>query len=200
MSLIIDFSNIKVKNPDNLYIVDEFIRYYDWIYSNYNKSQKTAKENYYKLLVIKKTIDIIAKFSKTIVSGSQLENIKGIGPKTIARINEIIDTGKLSEIKDHATQVSAIKELSEIYGIGPVKASEFFIKHNISNTKDLVNAEKKGLIELTDQMKLGLKYKDKLKTKIPRILIASLDIFVHEKLNKLDKNFISVICDEYINI
>jgi DNA polymerase/3'-5' exonuclease PolX len=197
MSLIVDFSNIKIKNQDNLYIVEEFIKYYDWIYSNYNKSQKTAKENYYKLLVIKKTIDIIAKFSKKIISGSQLENIKGIGPKTISRINEIIDTGKLSEIKDHKTQVSAIKELSEIYGIGPVKASEFFLKHNIKNIKDLINAEKKGLIELTDQMKLGIKYKDKLKTKIPRILIASLDLFVHAQLNKIDKNFISVVCGSY---
>jgi DNA polymerase/3'-5' exonuclease PolX len=197
MSIVNDFTDTNIKNHDNKYIVDEFIRYFDWIYSNYTKSAKSSKENYYKLLVIKKTIGIIAKFSKTIVSGSDLSNIKGIGPKTIARINEIIDTGKLSEIKSGKNQIKAVKKLSEIYGIGPVKASEFYTQYNITNSTQLIEADKKGLIVLTDQMKLGIKYKNKLKTKIPRILIARLDIFIHDFLYKLDKNFISVICGSY---
>ena len=197
MSLIIDFSNIKIANPDNTYIVNEFIRYYDWIYSNYSQSPKSPKENYYKLLVIKKTIDIIAKFGKKIISGSQLANIKGIGDKTISRINEIIDTGKLSEIKQGQVQIESIKELSSIYGIGPMKASEFYSKYKITNLKELVKAHKQGIIELTDQMKLGIKYKETLIEKIPRILIAKLDIFVHDKLQKIDKDFISVVCGSY---
>lgn len=197
MNIINDFTNIKVKNPDNKFIVDEFIRYFDWIYSNYTQSSKSSKENYYKLLVIKKTIGIISNFSKTIVSGNDLANIKGIGNKTIARINEIINTGVLAEIKDGKNQISAVKELSEIYGIGPVKASEYYTKYNITNIKQLIEAEKKGLIELSEQIKLGIKYKDKLKTKIPRILITRLDIFVHDILYNLDKNFISVICGSY---
>jgi DNA polymerase lambda len=192
-----DIANIKIKNTENLYIVNEFIKYYEYIYSNYTKSQKSSKENYYKLLVIKKTIDIIAKFSKKILAGSQLADIKGIGSKTIARINEIIDTGKLSEIKKGELQIQAVKELSSIYGIGPVKASEFYEKFKIINLKQLIQANKKGLIELTNQMKLGIKYKNKLVEKIPRILIARLDIFIHDQLQKINKNFISVICGSY---
>ena len=197
MSLIIDFNTINVKNPDNKYIIDEFIRYYDWVYSNYSKSPKSPKENYYKLLVIKKTIDTIANYKKKILSGTQLENIKGIGEKTIKRIDEIIGTGKLSEIDLIQTQIKSIKELSSIYGIGPVKASEFYSKYGINNLNDLVKADKKGLIKLTEQMKLGIKYKDKLCEKIPQILIARLDIFVHDQLYKIDENFISVICGSY---
>lgn len=197
MSLIIDFTNIKITNPDNTYIVNEFIRYYDWIYSNYSKSAKSAKENYYKLLVIKKTIDIIAKFSKKITHGSQLGSIKGIGEKTITRINEIIDTGRLSEIERRENQIEAVKELSTIYGIGPVKASEFYTQYGIKSLKELIKAHKQGKIELTDQMKLGIKYKDVLVEKIPRILIARLDIFVYSELQKIDPKFISVICGSY---
>jgi DNA polymerase/3'-5' exonuclease PolX len=197
MSLIIDFTNIKVKNPDNNFIVNEFIRYYDWIYSNYSTSTKSAKENYYKLIVIKKTIDIIAKFGKKITHGSQLANIKGIGEKTIARINEIIDTGVLSEIEIKENQIEAVKELSSIYGIGPVKASEFYTIYGIKNLKELIKAYEKGSIELTDQMKLGIKYKDVLVEKIPRILIACLDIFVYSELQKIDPQFISVVCGSY---
>jgi DNA polymerase/3'-5' exonuclease PolX len=199
MSLFIDFSNINVKNTDNVYIVNEFIKYYNWIYSNYSNSDKTPKENYYKLFVIKKTIDIIAKISKKIINGNQLLNIKGIGVKTIKRIDEIINTGKLSEILHNKLnkQIDIIKELSSIYGIGPVKASEFYTKNNIKSIKQLIQAEKNGFIELTNQMKLGIKYKDKLVEKIPRILITRLDIFVHDELQKIDKNFISVICGSY---
>ena len=197
MSLIVDFTNIKISNPDNAHIVNEFIRYYDWIYSNYSKSTKSAKENYYKLLVIKKTIDIIARYKKKITNGSQLANIKGIGEKTIARINEIIDTGKLSEIEKRENQISAIKELSTIYGIGPVKASEFYTQYGIKSLKDLIKANEQEKIELTDQMKLGIKYKDTLVEKIPRILIARLDIFVYSVLQKIDPQFISVICGSY---
>ena len=49
MSKTDDFNNIIVKNPDNKYIIDEFIRYYTFVYSNYAKSEKSSKENYYKL-------------------------------------------------------------------------------------------------------------------------------------------------------
>jgi predicted flap endonuclease-1-like 5' DNA nuclease len=147
MSYLGNFKDIKIKNINNKFIFDEFTRYYDWIYSNYAKSNKSSKENYYKLLVIKKTIEIIAKFSKDILSGSDLSYIKGIGPKTVNRINEIINTGKLSEINEGKNQINAIKELSEIYGIGPVKASEFYTNFNITNLKELLKAYKNNKIE-----------------------------------------------------
>jgi DNA polymerase/3'-5' exonuclease PolX len=197
MNKVEDFSNIKIKNTDNKYIVDEFIRYYMFIYSNYTQSQKSSKENYYKLQVILKVINLIAAFKQQIKSGNQLAQIKGIGEKTIARINEIIDTGHLSEIKEKIKQVSAIKELSSIYGIGPTKASFFYENYKIKSIKDLIKADQKGIIELTNQMKLGIKYKNTLSEHIPRILIARLDLFVQEELIKIDKNFISIICGSY---
>ena len=199
MNRLEDFDNIKVKNPDNKYIVDEFIRYYMYIYSNYETSEKSSKENYYKLLTIKKIIDNISKFKDKIISGNQFKIIKGIGEKTITRINEIIDTGKLSEIKENKFEsvTSAIKELSSIYGIGPSKASYFYETYKIKNIKDLIKADKKGLISLTNQMKLGIKYKDTLNEKIPNILIQKLDKFIQTKINKVDKKFTAVICGSY---
>lgn len=197
MNKVEDFSKIKAKNTDNQYIIDEFIRYYTFVYSNYTKSEKSSKENYYKLLAIRKVIDIISKFKPTIINGYQLDEVKGIGPKTIARINEIIDTGTLLEIDEKKKQVEAVAELSSIYGIGPTKASYFYENFKIKTIKQLLEADKKGIIELTNQMKLGIKYKDTLATRVPRILIATLDIFFHNKLYDYDKDFISVICGSY---
>jgi len=196
MNKVEDFENIPLKNNNNKYILDEFIRYYMYIYSNYENSDKSSKENYYKLLTIKKIIDIVSKFKNQIISGNQFESIKGIGPKTISRINEIIDTGKLSEIKENKS-ISVVKELASIYGIGPSKASYYYENFKIKSIKDLLKADKKGIIKLSNQMKLGIKYKDVLNETIPRILIEKLDIFIHKIINKFDKKFNITICGSY---
>lgn len=197
MSFSNSLSNIKVKNEENLYIVNEFIRYYKFIYSNYTTTEKTSKEIYYKLATIKKVIDTIAKISKIITSGENLANIKGIGPKTIARINEIIKTGQLSEIKEKEKQYETISELSTIYGIGPTKASLFYEQFKIKSIKDLIKASKEGKITLTHQMELGIKYKDTLVEKIPHELIKKAENYIIEKINNIDDNIVAVICGSF---
>lgn len=192
-----NLTNIIVKNNANKYIVDEFIRYYKFIYSNYTKSSKSPKENYYKLLTIKKIIDIISNYKKKIINGLELSEIKGVGSKTIARVDEIIKNGKLSEISDTDNQISAITELAKIYGIGPTTASFFYEKFGISNIKDLILANKQGKIKLTHQMKLGIKYKDNLIDKIPHKLIAIAEDFILKKIKLVDKNIIATVCGSY---
>lgn len=191
------FKNIKVSNEQNTHLLNEYIKYYDWVSSNYTTSGKSAKENYYKLASIKKTIQAISKFTKPIVSGEDLSHIKGIGPKTVQRINEIIQTGTLSEIQDIANLNTSIEQLSEIYGIGPSKASEFFHKYNIKTLDELIEAHNNKTITLTNQMLLGIKYRHTLNINIPRILICSMEIFIQQKLHELDPDFLCVFCGSY---
>ena len=189
-----EFTKIEIINKENKYIVDELIRYYYYIYNNYTTSNKTTKENFYKLAAIKKTIYLILKLKKKILAGEELENIKGIGPKTVGRINEIIKTGYLSEIK---TKDITKSELSDIYGIGPVKASYYYNKYKITKLDDFIDKIKKGEIKITKQIELGLKYRNKLVNKIPRVLIARLENYIQQKLYSIDKNFVSVVCGSY---
>lgn len=192
-----DFSHINVKNPLNKYIVDEFIKYYKFCYSNYSNSSKTPKEMHYKLLSISKIINIIAKLSKHLTSSDMISNIKGVGPKTISRVDEIINTKKLSEISNNNNIFNSISELSSIYGIGPVKASVFYKKFNIKTIQELIDASNKGLISLTNQMKLGIKYKNSLIEQIPHDLIKSAEIHIINKIKSIDKNLICVFCGSY---
>jgi len=149
MNKLDDFEKIEITNKDNKYIVEELVRYYNYIYNNYANSEKTTKENFYKLAALKKTILIIAKLKKKLLKGEELENIKGIGPKTVGRIDEIIKTGRLSEIEKE----DIIKtELSSIYGIGPVKASYYYDKYKITKLDDFVSRIKKGEIKITKQI------------------------------------------------
>lgn len=197
MDKLEEFNNIVVKNVDNKYIVDEFIRYYKYIYSGYATSEKSSKENYYKLLTIKRIIDLISKYKKKIISGDELGNIKGIGAKTIAKVNEIIKTGKLSEIKDIKDRYESVSELAKIHGIGPSKASFLYEKYKIKSPAELLLAATSGKIKLTHQMELGLKYKDTLVEKIPHELISYSEEFIINKIKSTDKNIIANICGSY---
>ncbi len=192
-----DFSTLTIKNDNNKHLFDEFVKYYKFIYSNYFKSEKSSTENHFKLNAIKKTIQIIANTKKQIISGEQLESIKGIGEKTINRINEILDTGTLSEIKQKEKQIEAVLKLSKIHGIGPVKASKFYEKYNINTIEDLIKKEKDGTIILTHDIKLGIKYYPVLCTHIPQLLIANFDVYLQNIIITLGIDYIAVICGSY---
>jgi DNA polymerase/3'-5' exonuclease PolX len=198
MNKLENLTKLKVVNIKNKYIIDEFIKYYMFIYSQYNagKISKDKKIIFYKLIAIKKVIDILIKFKKDICDNTILElsKLKGFGEKTIARVKEIIKNGHLSEIKEENIYTS---ELSNIYGIGPVKASYYYEKYNIKTIDDFISLIKEGKIEITKQIELGIKYRNLLSNHIPRILIARIEIFIQDTINNIDKDYVSVICGSY---
>jgi len=192
-----EFSNISIKNQDNKHIINEFIRYYRFIYSNYSSSLKTSKETYYKLHAIKKVIYTISNYKNKIISGEQLSSIKGIGIKTIKRLDEILQTGQLSEITEKEHQYESITKLSQIYGIGLVKASSLYENFNIKSIDDLIKAAAQNKITLTHQMQLGIKYKDTLNNNIPHNLITLIEPIIIKKIKASDNELIPTICGSY---
>lgn len=218
MSSFEEFNNINIKNPSNKIIVEQFIKYYEFVYSNYSTIEKTSREIYFKLSALKKNIFFISSLKYPITSGEQLQKYKGIGKRTVEKVNEIIKYGYILDLynsdnkelnktnnkkdkdkqdKNNQRKIKIIQELSSIYGIGPTKAADFYEKYGITSIKDLIKQNKEGKIKLTEQMLLGLTYKDILNQKIPSILILSLDIYVLKLVHKLDKDFIIVFCGSY---
>lgn len=202
MSSFEEFNNINIINKTNSNIINQFIKYYEFIYSNYSVFDKSSREIYFKLNAIKKNIYFLASFKKIITSGEQLKHYKGIGVKTVEKINQIINDGYIHDIKyfDNNLKINSIKiiqELSSIYGIGPTKAADFYKKYKITSINDLINKYKSGKIKLTHQMLLGIKYRDCLINKIPIILILQLDIYISKLVYEFDKNFIIVFCGSY---
>ena len=94
-------------------------------------------------------------------------------------------------------QYDSIIELSQIYGIGPTKASLFYEQFGIKSIKDLINASKNGKIILTHQMEVGIKYKDTLVEKIPHELIQLAEKTILNKIKLSDNNLIAVICGSF---
>lgn len=109
----------------------------------------------YRLGAVKKVLEILEKFSDKIVSSDQLANTKGVGDKSLKRIDEILKTGKLSEIKiteESSKYLKVITELEEVFGIGRKKAYDLFMKHSIQSIDDLKQKAKDKLIELPDNI------------------------------------------------
>ncbi len=163
-----------------------------------NKKEELAQS--YRLLTIQKIIKILEKFPNKITSTDQLKNIDGIGKGTLSRVDEILKTGKLSEIKQEVLDNSYLKyleELEDVYGIGHKTALELFNKYNIKSISDLKKLYKTGLIELPPNIVKGLQYHGKIKENIPRLEIDKINNYLLEILKKLDKELFGIICGSY---
>jgi DNA polymerase/3'-5' exonuclease PolX len=165
--------------------------------------RSTGKENLknlYRLKSIELATKIIEKYPHNNINIGDLEKIKGIGPGTIKRIEEIQKTGKLSEVKvtkmDEAF-FKIIDELEETYGIGKKTAYELFKKHNIKSIEELKDKVNKGEIVVNDIIKKGLKYIGKINTTIPHDTISEIQEKMLDILFKINIELFGTVCGSF---
>jgi len=200
MDKIIKYVNgDKIKHKYNLKLVNVFIKYYNFISTNQDLLDKSPKEIYYKLANIVRVIQIISGYTNRI-SIAELPNIKKIkyiGDKTINRIKEILETGKLSEIINIKNKEKVIKELTKIYSIGSKRAIELFNKYDIKSINNLKKKVKNGEIKLTYQQKLSLQFYNDLTDIIPNIIILSFEVYLQKLVYNIDSNYLIVLCGSF---
>lgn len=165
-------------------------------------SGKQQTVHMFRLKSILNVVKILKKYPTKITSTNlkNLENIDGIGKKSIERIKEILTTGKLKEIKissDIDKYLKIIDELDGIIGIGRKKAYELFKKHNIKSIEDLQKQHKNGKIDLPPNIVKGLKYVDKIFEKIPRTEIDKMISILHKVALKIDPQLFFTVCGSY---
>jgi len=144
----------------------------------------------FKINAIANLIKIIKNYSKEIINGEELKDIKGVGKGSIEKINEIIKTGTLSYLNTN-TNNNIVNELTEVIGIGTVIAQKLIQKYKIKSLDELIKKVNSGEIEVNDKIMLGLKYVGKFKGKIPRQHIDN----IYDYLQKFNSNI--VICGSY---
>lgn len=189
-------------NPNNQKIVDEFMRLIDQIKIQIDNAPATADyvTNSFRLKQITAALLIIKKYPKEIKNGSDLKEIKGIGKGTISRIDEILKTGHLSEIKTTLTErkmSKAVEELQEIHGIGHKTAYDLVMKYNITTIAQLEKAYNDGTIELNDQILTGLKYHSIYKQNIPRNEVTLIKKYLEDEAKKVNSKLQITICGSY---
>lgn len=118
-----------------------------------------------------KAIPVIEKLPFKIESGDQVKNLPSIGKALQEHIQEIVTTGKLSKLEHFETdeKVRTISLFGEVWGIGPTTALKFYEK-GYRTLDDLKREE-----SLTHAQRLGLKYFDDIKQRIPRDEVQEMD-------------------------
>jgi len=120
---------------------------------------------------------------------TNLNSIEGFSTKITDRITEILNTGKLNELKKTTDNINEFNKLNTITGIGPSKAKNL-LNDDITYDKLISNPEKYKN-DLTHHQLIGLKYINDLNKSIPRSVIDTVKLF----LDTFD--FIFIICGSY---
>ena len=135
------------------------------------KGDKTRANVYYR------AASAVKAYDKPIRSGKQAKKeLKGVGDKIAAKIDELLTTGTLARLERERTepQAVALRELQRVSGIGPVFAQELYDKWGIHDLVALtLNQE-----HLSREQKIGLRYVREFESKIPRAEMAQLEAVV----------------------
>lgn len=131
--------------------------------------------------------------------------ITGIGERSILRITEIIETGKLQELIDLKGEESSSSSTSEeedifdfesILGFGPKSAAKL-IKLGYTTFEQLKEDVENDKLDVNDTQYFGIKYYDDLKQRIPRDEVERISEIVKNEAKKIDKNVIFNIVGSY---
>ncbi|KAK2985332.1 hypothetical protein RJ640_029476 [Escallonia rubra] len=123
-----------------------------------------------------KAIPVIEKLPFKIESVEQVKHLPGIGKSMQEHIQEIVSTGKLSKLEHFETdeKVSTISLFGEVWGIGPATALKLFEK-GYRTLEDLKHED-----SLTNSQRLGVKYFDDIKTRIPRHEVQEMELLLQK--------------------
>jgi exodeoxyribonuclease III len=116
-----------------------------------------------------------------VTSIDQVENLPGIGKKILAKIEEILNTGKLEALDGKTNSFTILNLFQQIHGVGLITAKKWVSK-GYKTIKDLLKYEK-----LTNAQKISIKYLDELRQCIPRKIITSLFASMTSVIKKLNR-------------
>ncbi len=160
------------------------------------RKKAVADKEHFTAVAYKKVITQLKAFNKPITSVDDIKGLPGIGDKIQKKIVEILATGKLAaaEAAKAAVPLDLYDALLDVYGIGPAKARNLVEKTKVTSIEDLRKKVTEDPKLLNEVQKLGLKYYEDIKLRIPRE-----EMVQHEKLilENLDKKFKAVIVGSY---
>lgn len=160
-------SDIKAVNEKNNLIVNIF---------NQLRIRYQAKEDHIRGSSYQRVVYQLKNYPDEIIEGKQVRELKGIGPKIVEKIDEILATktlqllNNLNEGLPEGTgfnEPSSSDNISLVHGFGP-KIIENLRKLNIKTVTDLRKAFEEKTIKLNDTQIIGLKYHADLQERIPR--------------------------------
>lgn len=177
----------------NKEIISQFIILRDYYSKTEDKFRKIAYDN-----AIKTLREI--SYPITINNVKELIKLKGIGKHSIEKIIQYLKTGKIIQVEailnnppPLTERERVILELKQIWGVGDVKANEFYMA-GIRSIDDLRN----HIDYLDNSGRIFLEYFPYLKQRISRKVILIFESSVRVLINKyLSKNYLLEVAGSY---
>jgi DNA polymerase/3'-5' exonuclease PolX len=172
---------------------------HDYLMATMEKSFRDANVHRFRLTRIVHALDQIKHVKYKITSGDQVASLPGVGKGTVARINEILETGMLAELqlpnKDDMT--SAVRDIEQVIGIGDKTAAKLVRDYKINSAYELKKKVASGEIYVNDKIKMGLKYYGVVQVNIPRKEIVLIEKMLINEANKIDPELKLIICGSF---
>ena len=176
------------------------------------QEKQVEKPNTFRIRAYLKVAKIISEVKYEITSSDQVKDIPGIGEKTLLKIDEILQSGKLKKLDgfqvpkpSNKTNISEKKLLEGITGIGPVKAEKLVKEgYTLEKLKNMFASNNEEIkTTLTHHQILGVKYYDDLLKRIPYDEITKVNEYLNKILSMINKKhfiedqFKMQICGSY---
>jgi DNA polymerase/3'-5' exonuclease PolX len=116
-------------------------------------------------------------------SMEDLGGVTGMGESIRAKVAELFEADALQQTEATMETLDATSTFMEIMGIGPVKARELVEKHGVRTLEDL-RARADEL--LNDKQKMGLKYVEAFRQRIPRAEMLKHEAFLKKAIQGVD--------------
>jgi len=204
-------------------IINNFKLLEKQIILDFEHSEGSEKSKHmFRLKSIQNVIKILTNLNKETITLNDLEElkkIKGIGSHTILRIKEIMETNKLKEIvfnvfdsikdivdsnkykkiyaNDDYKFLDYLDKILNVFGIGYKTAYKLYKDYNITSIEQLKEYVDTNKIDVPEQIKIGLKYIDKINDSIDRNIIDDIKEYLLEELYTIDVNLFGTICGSY---
>ena len=127
------------------------------------------------------SIESIKKLEFKLTNVKQLDGLKGVGNSIKTRFTEFLETGNIKFIEEELSK--PFYAFTDIYGVGPKKAKE--LAEKFKSIEEL----KKNSSVLNAKQKIGLKYYEDIKKRIPREIIHVYNKKFNEIFDKFDLDY-----------
>jgi len=124
-------------------------------------------------------LKVCEDFPEPITKIEQLQKVRGIGPKILARVKEYL-SGEKPDIPDVP---DALTLFQQIEGVGPVTAKKWYDR-GFRELADL------PLTELTTAQKIGVQFYDDINARIPRVEIEDFERYLRRYLRRDEIDFV----------
>jgi DNA polymerase/3'-5' exonuclease PolX len=183
-------------------ILDRLIEYTIQLKASSSGSDKTSHQR--RIASFIRARDAIKDYPKVITKGSQAQKeIEGVGKGIATRIQEFLDTGTLVELEKSITdEARIVTELTQITGIGEVKALSLIKDYGVTSVDDLISKYHKGIInvaknQLTHHMEVGIRYYHDLRLRMQWKEADAIAKKLTDLISHFDPSLLVTVCGSY---